>query len=234
MNLFYTTSFENQIAVFETDEARHLHVLRKKEGDMLQFTDGEGNLYTGIISSMQRNSCYVEITNKLANYQPNPYKLHIAIAPTKNADRLEWFLEKATEIGISSIIPVICQHSERDKLRMDRLEGILISSMKQSLQAYLPKLYPLQNFNDFIAEWSDYEGSRAIAWCGNEGSPFISTIRQSSSDYLVCIGPEGDFSTLEVELALQNKFQQISLGKNRLRTETAGVFTAATIASWHY
>ena len=222
------------MAVFDADEARHLHVLRKKEGELLNFTDGKGNLFKGRISSMQRNECFVEITESIADYQPNPYKLHIAIAPTKNMDRLEWFLEKATEIGVTSIIPIVCKHSEREKLRLDRLEGILVSSMKQSLQTYLPKLHPLQSFNEFITNWKEYSGSRGIAYCGDEASPFISALKNVDNDYLICIGPEGDFSASEVELAIANGFMALSLGKNRLRTETAGVFAAATIAAWHY
>ena len=222
------------MAVFDADEARHLHVLRKKEGELLNFTDGKGNLYKGRISSMQRNMCFVEISESIADYHPKPYKLHIAIAPTKNMDRLEWFLEKATEIGVTLIIPIVCKHSEREKLRLDRLEGILISSMKQSLQTYLPKLYPLQSFNEFISSWQEYSGSRGIAYCGDEESPFISVLKNVDNDYLICIGPEGDFSASEVELAIANGFMALSLGKNRLRTETAGVFAAATIAAWHY
>jgi 16S rRNA (uracil1498-N3)-methyltransferase len=234
MNLFYTHRFEDQMAIFEEEEARHLFVLRKKEGDLLQFTDGKGNLFQGIISSSQRKNCYVHVTETKPNYRPNPYSLHIAIAPTKNMDRLEWFLEKVTEIGITSITPILCQHSERDKIRLDRLESILVSSMKQSLQTFLPQLHPLCSFKDFVSQWKDYAGAKAIAYCNDAETPFITAIKHPANDYLICIGPEGDFSPSEIELAFENKFQGISLGKNRLRTETAGIFAAASIAAWHY
>ena len=231
MNLFYPTNIQGNIAIFDEEEARHLSVLRKKVGDALTFTDGKGTLYHGIISALDKRNCTLSIENQEIEYKKSSYYLHIAIAPTKNIDRLEWFLEKATELGVSEITPILCQNSERDKIRLDRLEGVVLSAMKQSLQCYLPKLNPLTKFSDFIKTSTQTDAQRLIAYCNDEQLSHLSEAISPQGNYIIAIGPEGDFSEKEVLLAKSVDFQGISLGKNRLRTETAGVFAVSILAS---
>jgi 16S rRNA (uracil1498-N3)-methyltransferase len=233
MNLFHTTQIQGKIAIFEQEETRHLTVLRKQIGDYLNFTDGKGSFFEGKITAIDKRNCFVEISKVIEQYQPLPYSLHLGIAPTKNIDRLEWLLEKATEIGISEITPLLCQNSERDKIRLDRLEGILLSAMKQSLQCYLPKLNPLTKFADFIKNTALItDTQRFIAYCNQEHLAHFTTLRlQPSVPIVITIGPEGDFSEKEIKLALNAGFQGISLGKNRLRTETAGLFVTSWVAA---
>ena len=151
MILFYTSDIEGNMATLGKEETRHcLQVLRKKAGDQLHFVDGIGGFYRGLILETTKNACRIEILDKKEAYQKRRFHLHIAIAPTKNINRLEWFLEKSTEIGIDEITPVICQQSERRKLRMDRLQKILLAAMKQSLKAYLPVLNDPVSFKQFI------------------------------------------------------------------------------------
>ncbi|MBC7774147.1 MAG: RNA methyltransferase, partial [Phycisphaerae bacterium] len=150
-----------------------------------------------------------------------PARLHIAIAPTKQMERLEWFLEKATEIGVDEITPLLCKRSERETLRLDRLEKILVSAMKQSLRAWLPKLNAPTRFQDFAKKTS--ETQKRLAWCSDEPLPHLKNTISPQQDTVIAIGPEGDFSPEEVQLALANGFQGVSLGKARLRTETAGL-----------
>ncbi len=231
MNLFYTTKIQGNIAIFEEEEARHLSVLRKRTGDALHFTDGKGNLYQGAIATIDKRNCSATIISVQENYRQLPYQLHLAIAPTKNMDRLEWCLEKATELGISEVTLLLCQNSERDKVRLDRLEGILLSAMKQSLQCFLPKLNPLTKFNDFISSLQHSDSQKLIAYCNDETLPHLSSTLSENKHYTIVIGPEGDFSDKEVQCAKQNDFQGISLGINRLRTETAGVFAVSVVAA---
>jgi 16S rRNA (uracil1498-N3)-methyltransferase len=230
LNLFYTTNIQGNIAIFEEEEARHLSVLRKKAGETLYFTDGKGTLYKGALSTIDKRTCSAAIVSQEDNYRKLPYHLHLAIAPTKNMDRLEWFLEKSTELGISEVTLLLCQNSERDKVRLDRLEGILLSAMKQSLQCFLPKLNPLTKFNDFISLSQNSDTQKLIAYCNDETLPHLSKTLSGKNRYTIVIGPEGDFSEKEVLLAKNADFQGISLGVNRLRTETAGVFAVSLIA----
>lgn len=232
MNLFYTNQIQGEIAIFDQEETRHLMVLRKKPGDKLNFTDGKGSLFEGQITSIDKKTCFVSITEESKSYNKLPYYFHLAIAPTKNIDRIEWLFEKATEIGISEITPLCCQNSERDKVRLDRLEGILLSAMKQSLQCFLPKLNPLVKFSDLIKSSQISDNQRFIAYCNDDKLIDFSKIElEKSKPILILIGPEGDFSDKEISLAKQNNFQGISLGSNRLRTETAGLFVTSVIAS---
>lgn len=232
MNLFHTNLIQGEIAIFEQEETRHLTVLRKQIGDKLNFTDGKGSFFEGYITTIDKRTSSVAITNEIKNYGQLPYHLHLAIAPTKNIDRIEWLLEKATEIGISEITPLLCQNNERDKIRLDRLEGILLSAMKQSLQCFLPKLNPLTKFNDFIKNNQKAISQNFIAYCNDESLSHFSYLDlKTESPILVAIGPEGDFSKNEINLALQSDFQGISLGNNRLRTETAGLFVTSIVAS---
>jgi 16S rRNA (uracil1498-N3)-methyltransferase len=230
MQLFYSKNIKNGIAQLDEVEARHaVQVLRRKVGDAMQLTDGEGNLYDGTIMEVGKKSCLIGINTTIEAYNQRPFKLHIAIAPTKNIDRFEWFLEKATEIGISEITPLICKRSEREVIKWERLNGVLLSAMKQSLKAYLPKLNEAVDFQKFMK--NDFsEGQHFIGHCiGGVEKQLLSQTYQKRENCVVLIGPEGDFTEGEVATALAKNFQAISLGDSRLRTETAGVVACHTI-----
>ncbi len=220
--LFFTQKIANGFAVFEDEEGRHLlTVLRKKTGDLLHLTDGKGFFYEAELADAGKRQVLARIVSKTAAPLLSPARLHIAIAPTKQMERLEWFLEKATEIGVDEITPLICQRSERDTLRLDRLEKILVSAMKQSLRAWLPKLNEPTRFQDFAKKTS--EAQKRLAWCSDEPLPHLKNTISPQHDTVIAIGPEGDFSPEEIQVALANGFQGVSLGKARLRTETAGL-----------
>ena len=225
MQLFFSETIENELK-FSTEENKHLtKVLRKKVGDQLSVIDGKGYLYTGKIISQDKNSSQIKIIKKEKKKKTHNYYLHIAIAPTKNVNRFEWFLEKATEVGIDEITPIICERSERKKINQERCNRILISSMKQSLKYYLPKLNNPIVFNDFIKQKLD--GDKFIAHCLNKDKIKLDKSINKKSNIL--IGPEGDFSEKEITLAIKNNFQSLSLGNSRLRTETAGVIATHSI-----
>lgn len=231
MQLFYNkdiTSVNTQFT-FDKTESRHIvKVLRKKDGDLLHITNGKNELFTVKIILANDKRCLVEIVNKEIKPKPWNYNLHIAIAPTKNNDRLEWFLEKATEIGIDEITPIICSNSERTILKTERLEKIIQSAMKQSLKYTLPKLNKPIKFVDFIKQ--DFHSELFIAHCEElDKKSLVKTIKPNTN-VLIMIGPEGDFSPVEIEKALAKKCTPITLGESRLRTETAGVVATQTVA----
>jgi 16S rRNA (uracil1498-N3)-methyltransferase len=230
VNLFFSDKIRAHIAELSADETRHLaQVLRRKVGDNVQLTDGQGNLYTGDILEIGKKSALITIKTTQAAYQECPFRLHIGIAPTKNMDRFEWFLEKTTEIGIDSITPLLCTRSERTVVKTDRLRGILLSAMKQSLKTYLPKLNELLDFQKFIK--SDFSGyQKFIAHCADDSEKRpLSMAYQKGQNVLILIGPEGDFTEGEVQAAVRQNFETISLGKARLRTETAGIVACHSI-----
>ncbi len=227
--LFYTPKIENGLALLEEEESRHLvSVLRKKPGDKLDITDGKGKFYTAELSECGKKQALARILTSIDETRERPFRIHIAMAPTKNMERFEWFLEKATELGVDEITPVLCKRSERETVRHDRMEKILVSAMKQSLRGTLPKLNALTPFRDVIKNTS--ETQRFIPWCGEEGLPYLKTCIQRDSDVIILIGPEGDFTPDEAALAMQNGFRGVSLGTTRLRTETAGIY-ALLVAS---
>lgn len=231
MNLFYTNQINNNVAELPQDEAMHcLKALRKKVGDDLEFVDGNGNWYKGKIIGTGKKSVSVGIESIINTYNKRNHYLHIAIAPTKNINRLEWFLEKATEFGIDEITPLLCFHSERKNIRLDRLEKVVIAAMKQSLKAYKPKINELTTIKNFLKEQNKpnnrSECQKFIAHCQDgftDNKLHLKNVAAINSQTIILIGPEGDFSSNEVEMALSYDFQEISLGKERLRTETAGL-----------
>ncbi|MCB0519556.1 MAG: 16S rRNA (uracil(1498)-N(3))-methyltransferase [Lewinellaceae bacterium] len=225
MNLFYTTNIKGDFAILEEEEARHCsQVLRRKAGDAIQLVDGKGNWYEGAIDEINKREVVVKIEDVEQEKDKRDFKLHIAIAPTKNMDRIEWFLEKSTELGIDEITPIHCHHSERGKIRQDRLEKILVSAMKQSLRTYLPKLNQMTEFKDFTNNPTTPAAAfRYIAHCQDDNLPHLKDNCPKGQDVIILVGPEGDFSKEEIELAIANGYQPISLGKARLRTETAGI-----------
>lgn len=230
MQLFYNPNINENTTQFsfEKEESRHIvKVLRKQVGDTLHITNGEGWLFSAEISIPNINKCTAEIVSK--TLQPKPkYNLHLAVAPTKMNDRYEWFLEKATEIGIDSVTPIFCDHSERKVIKPERFERIIQSAAKQSLTCYLPKLNEAISFKNFIAQ--DFKGHLFIAHCEETDKKSLKNELEPKQDITILIGPEGDFSTKEIELALQNKFIPVTLGETRLRTETAAIVACHSVA----
>lgn len=231
MNLFFQPSLTagsvSTLVTLDAEESAHcVRVLRKKPGDEIHLTDGQGNIYLARLEDNHIKHCSIQILSVQAT-QRRGFRLHIAIAPTKNTDRFEWFLEKSTEIGIDEITPVICEHSERTVLRTDRLQKILVSAMKQSMNLYLPQLNEPVRFIDFIRK--THSGSQYIAYIEERQELSLKNEYIPGSDALILIGPEGDFSTSEVSKALDSGYKAISLGPSRLRTETAGVVACMTV-----
>jgi 16S rRNA (uracil1498-N3)-methyltransferase len=228
MNLFYAPGINAEYYTLPKEESKHIvKVLRKNEGDVVHFTDGNGWFYETRIISASQNRCEVQILKKTEGGDKRNYYLHIAIAPTKNNDRLEWFLEKSTEIGIDEITPIICEQSERKLVKPERLVRVITSAVKQSLKSFHPKLNNQFKFKAFLEQ--DFNGQKFIAYIDKDVRLELSKAYKEGENALVLIGPEGDFRPEEVEFAKQKGFVPISLGKSRLRTETAGVVACHTI-----
>jgi len=224
MQLFYTPHISGKQAIFQGEEARHAaQVLRKKAGDSIQFVDGKGSWYEGIIESVSKKECYISIQKEIETYNNRACQIHLAIAPTKNIARFEWFLEKATEIGIDKVSPIKCARSERKVIKNERLNKILISAMKQSLKATLPQLEELKTFKQWLSELPEAEEQRFIAHCIEEEKEHLKEKYKPGQNVLLMIGPEGDFTKEEVTQAIQKGFHPVTLGDSRLRTETAGI-----------
>ena len=221
MNLFYQTGITGNSILLEENESKHcIRVLRLKLGDKVWVTDGLGTMYKTYISNDNPKACVLSVEDIEKNYGQRPIKLHVAISPLQQSDRLEWFLEKAVESGIDEITPLLCDRSEKRQINPDRLQKILISAMKQSLKAKLPILNPLTKFSDFIKK--ENYGLKGIAYC-HDNRIHIKDWYKPNSDCTILIGPEGDFSDKEIDLAMENNFTGISLGESRLRTETAAI-----------
>jgi 16S rRNA (uracil1498-N3)-methyltransferase len=238
MQLFYIADLHESSTEFTFDkiESRHIiKVLRKKEGSVLHITNGKNYLFEGKIIIADDKKCQIQITEIKKQKSLRNYKIQIAIAPTKSNDRFEWFLEKATEIGVDEIQPIICAHSERKVIKTDRLKKVVLSAMKQSLQFQLPILRETITFKEYISQNFDnqqtsFNQGKFIAHCEKTTKNSLKKLLQPTSETLILIGPEGDFSTEEIELALQNDFIPVSLGATRLRTETAGIVAVHTAA----
>ena len=229
MQLFYNPNItETQTSfVFDKVESKHIiKVLRKKENDILHVTNGLGFLFTTEITIASDTKCTVKIVSFEKQEFPK-FHLHLAVAPTKMNERYEWFLEKATEIGIQEITPIICDHSERKIIKTDRFQKILESAMKQSLHFYLPKLNEPIAFNDFIK--TPKKGQLFIAHCEVTKKKSLKNELKANEDVTILIGPEGDFSVKEIQQAIDNKFIPVSLGTTRLRTETAAVVACHSV-----
>jgi 16S rRNA (uracil1498-N3)-methyltransferase len=236
MNLFYSPDSISHIHVLNEQESRHcIKSLRLRTGDELYLTDGKGNLYAAKIIEDNVKACSVEIVHQIEDYPRLPYCLHIGIAPTKNNERLEWFVEKAVEIGISEITTILCEKSERTSVKSDRMERLMISAMKQSLRTDLPVFTNEIPFASFLEKTKNSYPQKYIACCGKlQQSPsFLKTICQPHRDTLILIGPEGDFSPNEIHQAISCGFIPVSLGKFRLRTETAALLSCAIVQTIH-
>lgn len=227
--LFYNPGLTNDskhVAFNETESKHIAKVLRKKEGDTIRITNGKGWIFEAALDMTTPVSCEATITSSQKRIQPMHW-LHLAVAPTKNSERFEWFIEKATEIGINEITPLICERSERRSLKTERLERIMESAMKQSKRVYLPKLNPISTLADFLAH--DHPGLRFIAHCHEDEKLELKRRVAPDKDITILIGPEGDFSEEEVDKAYEKGFYPVSLGEARLRTETAAVVACATV-----
>lgn len=230
MQLFYFKNIDSQSTSFSFDkeESKHItKVLRKKEGDILFVTNGLGILFKTEITLASDSKCSVRILSIDGNEKPK-YNLHLAVAPTKMNDRYEWFLEKATEIGVQEITPIICDHSERKVIKTERFDKIVLSAMKQSNQLFLPKLNEPITFKEFVKK--SLEGQKFIAHCEEADKKTLKEVLKSCENCTILIGPEGDFSLKEIEIAIKNNYNPVSLGHTRLRTETAAVVACHTVA----
>jgi len=229
--LFFSPECRNipQIQTLPEEESQHaVKVLRFQVEDEMIVVDGVGGFYTARITNPHPKHCEFEIIESQSQFGKRDYKLHIAIAPTKNIERLEWFIEKATEIGVDEITPLICRFSERKIIKPERLEKIIVSAAKQSMKAYFPKLNPLCSFDELMI--NQQASQKFIAHCYEEDKKLFQNEITKSADLLILIGPEGDFSKEEVQKAISLGFIPVSLGNSRLRTETAGVVACHTVA----
>ena len=229
MQLFYNPSISEKVTsfVFDKEESKHIiKVLRKKESDILFVTNGLGFLFKTEIALASDSKCTVNILS-FEKQEPSKYHLHLAVAPTKMNERYEWFLEKATEIGIQEITPIICEHSERKVIKIDRFQKIIESAMKQSLHYFIPKLNEPITFKEFLKR--EYSGQKFIAHCEETDKKSLKNELKPNENVLILIGPEGDFSVKEIQMALDNKYIPVSLGETRLRTETAAVVACHSV-----
>lgn len=233
MQLFYAPDIDfcSDSYTLSEEESRHcVRVLRLRVGDSLYVTDGKGTLCRAEIAAISPKNCTLSLRERTEAFEKRGYRLCVAIAPMKNTDRLEWFVEKATEIGIDRIIPLLTEHSERRVLKSDRLMRVATGAVKQSLKAYHPQIDELTPFKEVIKEGA-FPGRKFIAYCGDEVERIpLKECIQPGEDVLVLIGPEGDFSPEEVAMACRNGFVPVTLGRSRLRTETAGVVAVHTVA----
>ena len=230
MQIFYAPDiYDNNYILNETESKHCIKVLRMTAGVPVKLIDGKGNLYEGIISDPDPQKCIVTITKMSESFEKRDYKLHIAISPLKNSERFEWFVEKSVEIGIDKITPLICNRTEKQSVKSERIEKIIISAMKQSLKTFGTILNPPCNFNDFISESSD--SVKMIAHCNESLNNRISISQtcKKGNNAVILIGPEGDFTESEIDAAIQCNYLPVHLGKSRLRTETAGIIACHSV-----
>lgn len=230
MQYFYSNNIIKDLVILNEEESKHcIKVLRHKVNDKIYLIDGLGSLFLCNILDDNFNQCKLQIIKKESVIERS-FKLHIAISPIKNVDRFEWFIEKATEIGIDEITPIVCNKTEKLKIKKDRIQRILLSATKQSLNTKIPQFNEMINFKDFInLQKNTPNFEKFIAYCGTDNSENLKTLYTKKSNSVIIIGPEGDFTEKEVQHSLENGFKTISLSLNRLRTETAGVIACSTI-----
>ena len=233
MQLFYAPDLTTPLYTLGEEESKHcIRVLRLRRGDTLHLTDGRGTLYRCEIAEEDARRCTVRVVERFPDYERMPYRLTMAVAPTKNIERFEWFLEKATEVGVGTIIPLETEHCERRVFKPERGERVITAAMKQSLKAYRPTLRPLTPFGEAAA--MPFEGRKFIAHCAPaqspEGKAYLPATLRRGEAALILIGPEGDFSPEEIAFARANGFEEITLGAQRLRTETAAVAAVVMVS----
>ena len=229
MNTFFGI-IQNNVAILNEEESLHcVKVLRHKVGDIIKVIDGNGTRAIGKIEAAHAKQCAVSLTDKEVVKQSRNYKLHIAIAPTKNIERIEWFVEKAVEIGIDEISFIKCKNSERSVIKDDRLRKVAEAAVKQSQQAFIPKLNTLVDYKEFMK--INNSDIKLIAHCEKDKKQHIKQFISLNKSFTVLIGPEGDFTKDEIAAAISNNYLPVALGESRLRTETAGMFACAAFAS---
>lgn len=231
MQLFYAPQITLPEYTLAEEESKHaIKVLRLTIGDTLHITDGCGNLHLCQVISDSAKHCTVRVLESEHEFEKRPYNLTMAVAPTKNIDRYEWFLEKATEIGVDSFVALETEHSERRVIKPERELKVITAAVKQSLKAYHPTLEDMTDFKKFVTR--EFDGRKFIAHCGEAivGKKYLASTLAAGENGVILIGPEGDFSPEEVRLAVENGFEEITLGSQRLRTETAAVMAVAMVA----
>lgn len=222
MHIFYTPDLSSETYFMSEEESKHcIKVLRLQTGSKLNLVDGKGGFFDAIVEDANPKRTKIKVLQVQRNFGKRNHYLHIAIAPTKNIERMEWFLEKATEIGIDEISPIICDRSERREVKTDRLTKVITTAIKQSIKAFHPQLNEPKRFSEFILNGNC--SNKFIAHCNPGNKSAIKEHFKLNSEYLILIGPEGDFSSVEIDLAIQQNFIPISLGDSRLRTETAAL-----------
>lgn len=232
MNIFYAPDIALPDITLSPEESAHcVRVLRLGAGEKVRVIDGNGGYYHAVIAVPDAKHCKLTVTGAIAIQAQRNYSIHIAIAPTKNMERFEWFIEKSVEIGIDTITPLLCHHSERRVLKTDRLERLIISTMKQAVIPKHPMLHELTGFKEFVTKQGKNDTDLFIAHCEETDRRKLSDVCRPGRSTLVLIGPEGDFSPDEIELAISKEFIPVTLGGNRLRTETAGVLVCSYISA---
>jgi 16S rRNA (uracil1498-N3)-methyltransferase len=230
MNIFFAPDINSPQVILSPEESAHcVRVLRLNEGEKVQLIDGKGGLYEAVVAEPDARRCMIEIIGTRQIHRTRDYTLHIAIAPTKNMDRFEWFVEKSVEIGVDTITPLLCQRSERRVLKTDRLHKLIISTMKQAMVLHQPVLNELTDYKKFMTGLPVSFKNRLIAHCEDTERKTLKDTLMPLSDVVVLIGPEGDFSPEEIKGAADKGFTPVTLGPNRLRTETAGIVACHAI-----
>jgi 16S rRNA (uracil1498-N3)-methyltransferase len=229
MQIFYAPGISGNTYILDEKESRHcIRVLRMVRGTPVKLIDGKGNIYEGIISKPDARECQVTVNKVVADFEKRSYRLHIAISPLKNPERFEWFIEKSVEIGIDEITPIICKNTEKQSVKQDRFNNIILSAMKQSLKAKITIFNDLCSFDNFIH--NDFSGKKMIAHCNSDiEREGIAKAYLKEENVVILIGPEGDFSNDEINSACSNGYLSVHLGSSRLRTETAGIAACHSI-----
>ena len=224
MHYFYAPDISQPFVTLSNEESEHcVRVMRHREGDVVRITDGCGHVVEAVIAEAHPKKCLLEIREAITDNVLTHNGLHLAVTPTKNADRMEWLLEKAIEIGICSLTFLQCDHSERTHLNLDRLQRLAVAALKQSQTAWLPPI-KMMKFADFIQQNTDAQADKFIAWCDENNQRQLVKIPRNYPEMILLIGPEGDFSEEEITLARESGYIEVKLGDRRLRTETAGLY----------
>lgn len=233
MQIFFANTFiDAENILLSAEESKHcIRVLRHKAGDVIHVIDGKGNFFEAEITNADAQKCSVKIISKKQISSPKKYRLHVAISPTKNADRIEWMLEKCTEFGVDEFSFIICKRTEKTGVKTERLKKIAESAVKQSIQAVLPVINEAQSFKDFVLKNAATK-HKYIAHCLEKDKTQLKDILPNT-ETLILIGPEGDFTEEEIQFAFEHGFMPLSLGNSRLRTETAGLFASAAFKSYY-
>lgn len=224
MHYFYSPDISQPFVTLSNEESEHcVRVMRHREGDVVRVTDGRGHLAEAVITEAHPKKCLLEVRQQITDNLLTHNGLHLAIAPTKNADRMEWLLEKAIEIGICSLTFLQCDHSERTHLNLERLQRLAVAALKQSQTTWLPELR-MMTFTEFIQQNKDTQADKFIAWCDENNQRQLVNAPRQFTEMILLIGPEGDFSSEEIAAAREAGYVEVKLGDRRLRTETAGLY----------